>query len=95
LKTFFLLKEALTLRGWMKRDYQAIEQHLGERAARDIKKITRRAYELFTAHGVQTIGEIRPTYLAQMNGSKFYNELLPEARQIASQESSGFAGAHP
>jgi hypothetical protein len=95
LETFYLLGEILTLRGWTKRDYQAIEQHLGERAAKDVKKIARRAYELFTARGVRSICGIRPTYLAQMNGSKFYDELLPEARRIASQESSGFAGAHP
>ncbi|CAB4373963.1 unnamed protein product [Rhizophagus irregularis] len=72
-------REILTLRGWIKRDYQAIEQHLGEHAAKDVKKITRRAYELFTSQGVRSIYGIRPTYLAQMNGSKFYDELLPEA----------------
>ncbi|PKK58650.1 hypothetical protein RhiirC2_795983 [Rhizophagus irregularis] len=66
---FYLLGEILTLRGWIKRDYQAIEQHLGEHAAKDVKKITRRAYELFTSQGVRSIYGIRPTYLAQMNGT--------------------------
>ena len=87
----------MSIRGWLKRDYRLLQQSVGERPAKEIKKIARRVYELFTARGIQVITaieEIKPTYLSQMHETVFYEELLPEARRIA-QEESGFAGAHP
>ncbi|PKB94956.1 hypothetical protein RhiirA5_386339 [Rhizophagus irregularis] len=80
-------------------EFECLErlQQLGERSAKETKKIAKRVYELFIARGIQAltvVEEIKPTYLSQMNETVFYEELLPEARRIA-QEESGFAGAHP
>ncbi|PKC53581.1 hypothetical protein RhiirA1_474862, partial [Rhizophagus irregularis] len=97
LEVYYYLGEIMSIRGWIKRDYRHLQQQLGERSAKETKKIAKRVYELFIARGIQAltvVEEIKPTYLSQMNETVFYEELLPEARRIA-QEESGFAGAHP
>jgi len=89
LKVYFYLGEILSLRGWVRKDNQLLQHHFGERSAKEVKKTAKRVFELFNARGIYwltSVTYIKPTYLAQMEETDFYEILLPEARQLRHNE---------
>src|SRR6266498_5084506 len=89
LKVYFYLGEILSLRGWVRKDNQLLQHHFGERSAKEVKKTAKRVFELFNARGIYwltSVMYIKPTYLAQMEETDFYEILLPEARQLRHNE---------
>lgn len=85
LEIYYYLGELLFLRGWSKKDYGTLQEQVGQRFAKDVKKTARRVYELFASRGIQYLTEVAyicPTYLAKMSEGEFYDELLPEAQRL-------------
>ncbi|POG82686.1 hypothetical protein GLOIN_2v1762086 [Rhizophagus irregularis DAOM 181602=DAOM 197198] len=85
LEVYYYLGELLSLRGWTKKDYGILQEQVGQRFAKDVKKTSRRVYELFAIRGVQCLTKVAyicPTCLTKMSEGDFYDELLPEARRI-------------
>ncbi|CAB4446395.1 unnamed protein product [Rhizophagus irregularis] len=77
--------ELLSLRGWTKKDYGILQEQVGQRFAKDVKKTSQRVYELFAIRGVQCLTKVAyicSTCLTKMSEGDFYNELLPEVRRI-------------
>lgn len=103
LETFYYLGEVLNTRGWQRKDKQRIRTlFTTNKGANDLKNTARRVYELFRARGLPNlyaVTHIRPYHLQKLSEEEFYNELIPEAQRLRSEENDQFleltfAGAH-
>jgi len=85
LEFYYYLGQTLAHRGWSKKDSKLIQQLLEERTHRELKRLAKRTFELFSARGigiVMNLTYMKPTHLAQMTEDDFYDRLLPEARRL-------------